>query len=437
MCSTQRKHHKKTRGDTVDNGRGESTKEPYKKEPHIRGAYHRRPALLTLVFLVLASASSLFRSTSTANSVSNVDLEGPIQATDTTTISSDASYPTTTPTIYYCGYDDNPSTDLYSLLFPEHAAQAQNAIVVQGHRKARLEDAVEIFNQTHASAKDVLVISEWGCNRLKANFLRVNFPGKVIRFDAEGLARLPHIPKWPKELPPRQYMLGYAADNACKRTTRLTCLAQHLNRHPELWPSVLDPTKKPRSTKQKFLVYAHTNCVSFREQAFDMIAQAFSHQTVEYAGRCAGKDMQIPNKLAVTDRTGHELHKSNYNWMGQYKFCLVMENNLLDGYITEKILNAFASGCIPVYYGSEMVLEIFNPKAFIYYDISNPQPALDKMEQLENNPAAYTEVMKEPILKKGDSTIDEYLALSDKMLHNSTLKRRLRELLLSNEETTC
>ena len=30
-----------------------------------------------------------------------------------------------------------------------------------------------------------------------------------------------------------------------------------------------------------------------------------------------------------------------------YRFCLVLENHYLEGYITEKIMNAFGGGCIP------------------------------------------------------------------------------------------
>jgi hypothetical protein len=40
-----------------------------------------------------------------------------------------------------------------------------------------------------------------------------------------------------------------------------------------------------------------------------------------------------------------------------------MENKRANGYITEKILNTFLAGCIPIYYGTTEILNIFNKKA--------------------------------------------------------------------------
>ncbi len=43
-----------------------------------------------------------------------------------------------------------------------------------------------------------------------------------------------------------------------------------------------------------------------------------------------------------------------------------MENSVQDGYVTEKIMEAFASGSIPIYYGAKEVLLDFNFEAFIF-----------------------------------------------------------------------
>jgi len=42
-----------------------------------------------------------------------------------------------------------------------------------------------------------------------------------------------------------------------------------------------------------------------------------------------------------------------------------MENKCMNGYVTEKIINAFYSGAIPIYWGSSNVNNFFNKKAFI------------------------------------------------------------------------
>jgi len=51
-----------------------------------------------------------------------------------------------------------------------------------------------------------------------------------------------------------------------------------------------------------------------------------------------------------------------------YKFAVVFENSFLRGYFTEKLINAYVAGAIPVYYSEsfEDLSQIVNPKAFIY-----------------------------------------------------------------------
>ena len=48
-----------------------------------------------------------------------------------------------------------------------------------------------------------------------------------------------------------------------------------------------------------------------------------------------------------------------------YKFHLAFENARVEGYTTEKIVDAFAAGTVPVYWGDPRVKEQFNPEAFI------------------------------------------------------------------------
>ena len=48
-----------------------------------------------------------------------------------------------------------------------------------------------------------------------------------------------------------------------------------------------------------------------------------------------------------------------------------MENSEGDGYISEKIVDSFLAGTIPIYYGDYMVDEYINPKTYIlinFYD---------------------------------------------------------------------
>ena len=91
--------------------------------------------------------------------------------------------------------------------------------------------------------------------------------------------------------------------------------------------------------------------------------------------------------------------KNKIQFLLNYKFSLAMENTNGDGYITEKIIESFYSGTIPIYYGDYMVDEFINPKAYIL--IKGPQD-IDKkikyIKDIDNNNTLYKQILKEKVI---------------------------------------
>jgi hypothetical protein len=52
----------------------------------------------------------------------------------------------------------------------------------------------------------------------------------------------------------------------------------------------------------------------------------------------------------------------------KHRFVITMENSKEKCYITEKILNGFRAGVIPVYWGSPNISKYFNPKRFLHVE---------------------------------------------------------------------
>ena len=177
-------------------------------------------------------------------------------------------------------------------------------------------------------------------------------------------------------------------------------------------------------TKEHYLIYGQSNCVPFRQAAFDRLSEiGMTH----IGGKCQGTT-QNSNKTKVN--TGVSL----FNWWGNfeayknYRFCLTMEHSNSDGYVTEKILMAFMAGCVPIYYGTTEIFDLFNKEAFIFYDIDSPQEALARIAYLESHPDAYNTMMKQPVFAHGDDTIREYFSFSEDV-GGGYLKNKMREML--------
>jgi hypothetical protein len=54
--------------------------------------------------------------------------------------------------------------------------------------------------------------------------------------------------------------------------------------------------------------------------------------------------------------------------LNEYMFSFAIENDKYDTYFTEKILDCFATGTIPIYWGTDKISEYFNKDGIIMYD---------------------------------------------------------------------
>ncbi len=65
---------------------------------------------------------------------------------------------------------------------------------------------------------------------------------------------------------------------------------------------------------------------------------------------------------------GTHSQKEKFSMLDKYRFSICFENNVtLRGYITEKIFDCFAAGCIPIYFGAPNIEEYIPKECFIDY----------------------------------------------------------------------
>jgi len=157
---------------------------------------------------------------------------------------------------------------------------------------------------------------------------------------------------------------------------------------------------RPQPSKDRFLLYVQSNCVPDREAAFKMFA---SLGEVSAAGKCHGGIEKYERVVRAGDWT------KDLDIYRGFKFGLVMENAHVKGYVTEKIVAAFAGGTVPIYSGTEEVFNIFNKDAFIFFDRENPERTKNRVRALLKNETAYRVMLSQPVTR--NAQFEKYFSL--------------------------
>ncbi|OOQ32519.1 fucosyltransferase, partial [Helicobacter pylori] len=115
---------------------------------------------------------------------------------------------------------------------------------------------------------------------------------------------------------------------------------------------------------------------------------------------------------SVRNTLGYNVKNKN-EFLSQYKFNLCFENTQGYGYVTEKIIDAYFSHTIPIYWGSPSVAKDFNPKSFVnVHDFNNFNEAIDYIKYLHAHPNAYLDMLYENPLNTIDGKAGFYQDLS-------------------------
>ena len=130
-------------------------------------------------------------------------------------------------------------------------------------------------------------------------------------------------------------------------------------------PHLYKERKYNNINRKYLLAYCNTNKIPERENIFDTFVEKTMNDSCHALSSCHGKYHETQKQIVGGNWSDENL----IDTYKDYTFVIAMENTCVDGYITEKILNAFYSGSIPIYWGSSNINDFFNHKAFI--NVSN------------------------------------------------------------------
>lgn len=110
------------------------------------------------------------------------------------------------------------------------------------------------------------------------------------------------------------------------------------------------------------------------------------------------------------------LDDSKTNFQRQSKFTICFESTAHEGFITEKITDAFFSDTIPIYFGSSNVTEFFNTDAFINVsDYESLDAVVERIKELDQDDEKYLQMLRQPILvdpdlpRRMDAELEAYI----------------------------
>ncbi len=141
--------------------------------------------------------------------------------------------------------------------------------------------------------------------------------------------------------------------------------------------------------RELFCGFVAKNSYPFRN---NFVVRLSKYKTVT----CPGLVLQ--NHPPIGGRMGHLKEQ----FLRRCKFTVAFENCSKPGYITEKLLHAFQSRTIPIYWGSLSVTDYFNRQAFINcHDYECWDDVIAEISRIDNDDAAYLVMLNQSVFKEG------------------------------------
>lgn len=215
------------------------------------------------------------------------------------------------------------------------------------------------------SRPDFVICGTFGHEFLQYSCCRIHFSGED---------------SWP-DLNLYDYAMGFPLLEYGGRYLRLPLYAMRDTWAPALKKHTLTPEFYLQN--RKFCNFVVSN--DFSKARNEFFAALNAHRRVDSGGRYANNiGGPVADKLS---------------FQKGYKFSIAYENSSTPGYCTEKIVDAFAAGTVPIYWGDPLIKGEFNPESFLFAgDYPTIDALIDAIDALDADDAAYLAMCQAPIL---------------------------------------
>ncbi|PAF51414.1 hypothetical protein BKH43_01885 [Helicobacter sp. 13S00401-1] len=178
----------------------------------------------------------------------------------------------------------------------------------------------------------------------------------------------------------------------------LSYMDRHLRMPHYIWQGFEDLSRNKYSTlrlrddktmlNRKFCNIVFSNDFNMESMRLDTLRGFSQYKQVDSGGRAANNiGGPVKDKIA---------------FQSEYKFSLAIENSSHKGYVTEKIMDAFLAGSVPVYWGASDARLDFNQESFINLnDFANLESALEYIKKLDSDDSLYLKMLRSSPLNNG------------------------------------
>lgn len=124
--------------------------------------------------------------------------------------------------------------------------------------------------------------------------------------------------------------------------------------------------------REDFDIYQKTRMVSFisSTKRMNVSGHNLRHAFYELYTTRANNWVRYPIGDTTVDLYGslaHNFIDYKLESLKDHMFQIVVENSVLDTYFTEKILDCFVTGTVPIYYGTKKITDYFDPEGIIQF----------------------------------------------------------------------
>jgi hypothetical protein len=160
-------------------------------------------------------------------------------------------------------------------------------------------------------------------------------------------------------------------------------------------PSNFITPRKYTLPRSKFCLFSVTNGAA--QDRVKFFTELTNYKKVDSCGK-------FMNNLGYNCPGTYE-SKEYHDFISQYKFMICFENSSVKNYLTEKLINAYKCGTIPIYWGCTNLEEYVNMDAILYlkpgYSDDDMRALIKEIEALDTDDTLYKKKYESVFFKNG------------------------------------